>query len=395
MRTRPALLWHRWFGVLGGPWLFLIAATGSLLAFYPEIDRALNPDLLRAPVARAAAEPARIAPMMAEAEARWPGMDARYAVMPRAPDGTVRVRLFRRPDGPGVDGHPRDVYFDPASGAMLGSRVWGEVGLDARRLVPFLYEFHSTLHAGETMAWLLGVLALLWFADHLVSAPIALGTARRWPAAFRVRRSVGGHKRWFDLHRALSMWLLPVTATLAITGASFNLHDEFRAVLDRTSAPARTSADDHPVLDQPFRAPPVDADKALATARAESGGAAAYLVQYDLKRGLWTVPVHDPRDLDRHGARRIVVHARTGRVVEDSHWTQGTMGDAVLAWQFPLHSGQAFGLAGRVLVLLAGLATCSAVVTGYLIWWRKLSARRIHAARHGAAPSFGALQPAE
>ena len=44
MRTRPALLWHRWFGLLGGVWLLVIALTGSVLVFHEEIDHALNPD---------------------------------------------------------------------------------------------------------------------------------------------------------------------------------------------------------------------------------------------------------------------------------------------------------------------------------------------------------------
>ena len=393
MRAGPALFWHRWFGVLGGPWLFLIAATGSLLAFYPELDRALNPDLLSTPIASGSAgERARIAPMMARAEARWPGMDARYAVPPGAPGGTVRVRLFRRPDGPGVDGHPRDVYFDPATGALLGSRVWGEVGLDARRLMPFLYELHGSLHAGETVAWLLGVLALLWFADHFVSAPLALGTARRWRTTLRVRRGVRGHKRWFDLHRATAMWLLPVTATLAFTGMYFNLHAEFRAVLDRLSAPTPAAA--HPALPEPLRAPPVDADRAVALGREHAAGADASLISYDAARGLWTVSVRDARDLDDDGARRITLDARTGRVLTDRHWADGTAGDAVVASQFPLHSGKALGTTGRVLILLAGLSTCSLVVTGYLVWWRKLRARRRRPARSDPAP-IGALQPAE
>ena len=42
MRLRPALvLWHRWFGLLGALWLFLLGATGSILVFYEEIDHGL------------------------------------------------------------------------------------------------------------------------------------------------------------------------------------------------------------------------------------------------------------------------------------------------------------------------------------------------------------------
>jgi uncharacterized iron-regulated membrane protein len=118
------------------------------------------------------------------------------------------------------------------------------------------------------------------------------------------------------------------------------------------------------------------------------------MVFYDVKRGLWTVSVQDSRDLDNDGARRIMLDARTGRIVANRHWADGTPGDTVLAWQLPLHSGQAFGLLGRVLVLLAGIATCSLVVTGYAMWWRKLRARRAHAG-WASSECGGMLQPAE
>jgi len=44
-RWRPALrAWHRWFGLGAALWLLLLALTGSVIAFYDELDRALNPD---------------------------------------------------------------------------------------------------------------------------------------------------------------------------------------------------------------------------------------------------------------------------------------------------------------------------------------------------------------
>ena len=35
---------HRWVGLLAGAWLVVVGLSGSFLSFYPEIDRALNPD---------------------------------------------------------------------------------------------------------------------------------------------------------------------------------------------------------------------------------------------------------------------------------------------------------------------------------------------------------------
>ncbi|MGH7201474.1 MAG: PepSY domain-containing protein, partial [Planctomycetaceae bacterium] len=44
--------------------------------------------------------------------------------------------------------------------------------------------------------------------------------------------------------------------------------------------------------------------------------------------------------------------------------------------QFPLHNGEAFGLAGRWIVFFSGLTPAVLYVTGVTIWWRRRRSRR-------------------
>ncbi len=58
---------------------------------------------------------------------------------------------------------------------------------------------------------------------------------------------------------------------------------------------------------------------------------------------------------------------------------------------YPLHSGQAFGLAGRILICLSGLFTSALCVTGFVIWRKKAAARRASAlAAHACAAKAAA-----
>ena len=50
--------------------------------------------------------------------------------------------------------------------------------------------------------------------------------------------------------------------------------------------------------------------------------------------------------------------------------------DATLAWLHPLHNGEAFGWAGRIVVLLSGLMPWVLGVTGVWRWWHKRRARQ-------------------
>jgi uncharacterized iron-regulated membrane protein len=63
-----------------------------------------------------------------------------------------------------------------------------------------------------------------------------------------------------------------------------------------------------------------------------------------------------------------------------------TAGEALLAWLNPLHSGEAFGEAGRALTCVAGLLSLALGITGWQRWADK---RRAQSATRG-----GRRQPA-
>lgn len=55
----------------------------------------------------------------------------------------------------------------------------------------------------------------------------------------------------------------------------------------------------------------------------------------------------------------------------------GTAGEVFTHWQWPLHSGQAFGMTGRILVFLSRLACPVLFITGVIRWLQKRRAKRI------------------
>jgi len=74
MRTRPAFrFWHRWFGILGGAWLILLAITGCAIAWYDELDGLLNPDLRHATAVAGSAAP--IDAVVASTQEALPGFE--------------------------------------------------------------------------------------------------------------------------------------------------------------------------------------------------------------------------------------------------------------------------------------------------------------------------------
>ena len=151
-RLRPLLvLWHRWFGILAGVWLFVLGATGSALVFYQEIDRGLNPDLWRVEAGRDALP---VADLLAAATAAHPGSYASYADLPNGPRDPAVVFLAPLP-GSGLEiPAGLHVFVDPYTGETLGERVFGAFRIDRRHFAHFLYQLHMDLHLGPTASWL-------------------------------------------------------------------------------------------------------------------------------------------------------------------------------------------------------------------------------------------------
>lgn len=111
---------------------------------------------------------------------------------------------------------------------------------------------------------------------------------------------------------------------------------------------------------------------------------------YDAGRGHYAVEMRGPADLTWYGETTAFVGARDGRVVVVRTPQDRTAGDTFLAWQFPLHSGNIFGLPGRLVVLASGLIT--AWLAGSGLW---LYARRLGRSAPSAKPlSAGSAVPA-
>jgi uncharacterized iron-regulated membrane protein len=74
------------------------------------------------------------------------------------------------------------------------------------------------------------------------------------------------------------------------------------------------------------------------------------------------------------GYREFVIDQYSGELLKVYDSGTGSAGDVLMDWQWPLHSGQAFGWPGRALVFLSGLVCPVLYVTGIIRWLQKRKA---------------------
>lgn len=75
------------------------------------------------------------------------------------------------------------------------------------------------------------------------------------------------------------------------------------------------------------------------------------------------------------GYQDFAIDQYSGQIIKVYTAGTGSAGDVLLDWQWPLHSGHAFGWPGRILVLLVGLACPILYITGVIRWLQKRRAK--------------------
>ena len=380
MSVRGGLLVvHRWLGIGLAAFVVLAGLSGSLLAFHHEIDAFLVPELHRvAPQASRAGFDAAAAKI----ERERPGLVIGYFVLSSDPAASVRVVMNTRAaaeegrlDRKGA--RNAEVYLDPYSGQVLGERHWGEVGAGREHWVPMLYRLHMSLFLQEAGQWITAMVAVLWIAALVMGVILALPRLGLLRKALRVKWQSSRARTFFDVHRAVGLvlgWLLVV---IAFTGMYMNLPPD-------VTEPVLTTFSSFSERPRPIRERGASRDEswhigwdeALSRARqVEPANALAVLGRVE-SRGYYQLRFLAPGDIVDAGTRRVYVSGRDGAVLGRIDELRGTAADLFRIWQFPLHSGQGFGLAGRVTVCVLGFVPLLLAATGLWLWSRRRSLRR-------------------
>lgn len=406
--TRP--FWarmHRCLGLATAVFLALAGLTGALLAFYHELDSALNASVQHVEVR--ALPGLQAGELIERVERQLPGARVSFLALDAVPGQAVRLRMAPWPAGAGKV-QPLgfdEVFADPYTGRVLGKRLWGAVAFDATHLMPFVFKLHRTLQLPDKWGvWLLGIVSLLWMLDCLIGLYLTLPKGRpfwgKWMTAWRIKRAAGAYRITLDLHRAGGLWLWTVLFAIAMSGVYFNLNQQvFRPVVGLFGALTANPNDSLAKRKSPQAAPAIPVDAAIELARqqlpASASGMEPGFVAYLPERGVYRVGFQEAgrgRDAFKLRYEQVYLDGDTGVLKARHGYDSGTAADAFLSWQYPLHSGQILGLPGRILVCVAGLATAMLSVTGIAIWVRKRRAQT-PARRRNATANQATPRPAE
>ena len=375
---------HRWCGLALALLLMFSGLTGSILAFEPELDAWLNPELFRA---QPGGTPLDVDQLIAHVEASDPRLRVSLLRLDDQPGHSVQALVAARP-GPAGRLAPlayNRVFIDPVTGRIQGRRLWGAWTLDRVHALPLIDRLHRTLTLpGRWGNWIMGGAALGWLGLSVLGFCLSLprlGTRQalhrpgpaqpgaqsfwqRWRPAWRIKRGATGYRYAHDLHRAAGLWTLPLALAFALTGVYLNLGNEvFKPVVSLIAPITPAPLDALPPASSVRSGAPLSAVAAIGHARAWLPAAASgyqpWFLSHLPDRGVYRVAFKEPglrEQAFRVRSEQVFIDDRSGALRGLTGYASGQAGDRLLQWQYPVHTGKVLGLAGRVLAAFGGLA---------------------------------------
>lgn len=275
-----------------------------------------------------------------------------------------------------INARTRMVTLDPTTLRVMRDAFWNDT------FFTWIYDLHMNLQLGPPGDIAMGIAALVMIVmllSGLANWALPKGSVS---SKLRFKRRTSSARRIYDIHKLVGLVSLVLVVLCVGTAAMISLPSVFHPMLDAFSSlkkePSVTSAWSE-------GAERISIDDAIAVG----------LNYFPGSRVVWVrVPAgpHEPYDLQmrqpgdpmtRFPRTHLWLDQYTGRVlaVKDPH-TEG-FGDTVLNWLVPLHDGKAFGIAGRVLVMLLGPVIVILFVTGFIRWKQKRMGRARVAERNG------------
>ncbi|MBA1241126.1 PepSY-associated TM helix domain-containing protein [Pseudomonas japonica] len=397
--------WHFYAGLLVAPVMILLAVTGIIYLFKPQLDPLMYPHLLQVEVQEKALSADA---QLARVQETYPGAIVDQYLPPATPDSSAQFVLQ-------VNGATLDLFINPYTGQVLGTQH-GLYNLQA---------IARALH-GELMVGKVGdavvELAAGWGIVLVVSGlylwwPRGNGAAGvLWP---RLRSR--GRTFWRDLHAVVGFWGSLGLLFMLLTGMTWTgiwgkqyaelwnrfptgmfsevplsdvkartLNDAARQTvpwaLETTPMPMSGGAHaehmGHAGANSGPAAPQVGLQGVVETAERAGVHPGYSITLPKTGTGVYTVAVFadDPRnDATLH------IDQYTGQVLVDVRYAQYGLLARATELAVMLHEGKMFGLANQLIVLVVCLMVLLGSVSGLVIWWKRRPAKGLGVPplRHG------------
>jgi len=369
---------HLTAGVTAGVVIFIMSATGALLALQPQILNVLERDVRFVHAVGAS----RLAPQAIIERASAARDGARPTALTLDADPRASALVAFAPSG--------GLYVNPYTGTILG-----EGATTARAFFRTLTDWHRWLgRTGENRASTKAITgaANLAFLGLALSG-LYLWWPRQWTLA-RVRAvtvidpRLAGKARDFNWHNSIGFWSAPVLIVLTLTGVVISYPFASNLVYRLTGSPI-PGAGSGPRVERAdtgaSAGSPASADLLVETASRQMPTWGVMTLRFPPRaNGPVSVTMSDTGYWNPFARSQLTLDARTADMVRWEPYSAMSRGQKLRGWMRFAHTGELGGLAGQIVAGLACVGGAFLVWTGLALAFRRFLAWRSTGVREHA-----------
>jgi len=350
---------HLYLGLVAAIFLVILGLTGAIMAFEGDIDHWMHPSLW----------------YVKTAPATMPEADLIRTVQERlAPARVAAVQIFRQPDLVQLMQMTDRavVYVNPYDGSIQG-RATGPNR--TQRTLAMIHQIHLRLAPDPRSMPSWGAVGkkIISIAGLFLVVLVPTGFLLWW----RTRRAsikLGGSwfRICFDAHHAIGIYAALFLFVAAVTGAliGFDFGEEAIYAMTHSGPPAREKP---PQSTAAPGAQPIAVDKAVEIARGAMPGATVAVIQLPLNpKGAYNVGMRTEETAETVHSR-VTVDQFSGQVLKVIDFRTESPGYRVIRFNRSIHTGDVLGTPTHIVVSLSSLLLVAMVLTGVVIWWKKLA----------------------
>lgn len=373
---------HLYLGLFAGAVFVLIGLTGSLLAFEYPLDEWLNADLMTVNGNQLQNNPVSVDAIVESGLKAIPAMGKPLSLDFPRHSGLAFALWFEQPavDANTLERH--QIFINPYTARVTGQRllidfdrIWRDPFKD------FILRLHYSLGLAYTGMTLVGFIGLGLLFSVLSGLILWWPSSGKFSKALTFKRNSSAERFNFDLHKTFGFYPSFLLIILILTGVYLIFPNYGRGLISVFSPVAEPWPSYQSTISKENGAPLRFSQViAITDARCPDGEYS----RIDFPQNDRDVYLVNKRTLDepnqRHPQRRLWIDQYSGKIIHVQDRSTRTPGDTFVEWLYPLHTGEAFGIAGQLIIMLMGFVPLVLYVTGIKRWLQKRRAANVRTA---------------
>lgn len=374
---------HLWLGLLSSVIIFIVCLSGSIYAFKTQIENLIDSDVVYIKSNNNSSKIA-IDTILNNFENQFGG--ATNITVFKENNKSILVSSFSK-NNIGVS-----AYYNPISGELLGTKNQNSIAF-----FDFILEVHRFLLAGDVGKFINGVAVLMFifllFSGFIIWLPKRINQLKK---SLKIKLDAKFYRVNYDLHRVLGFYSILLLFFISVTGLYVSFHWVKNVVIVGLGGDSIVISDTNIALkaslSSSFNVLFDDLSTKENTVIKQKSDLQTLLIKTDsvLKyNGTKVIQLANENtksiNINKMNTDNLlhfyvpdkIEFSIDGKVRKQELFTNLPLHEQFKLIAKPLHTGEIMGLPSIIIYFLISLVGCSLPITGFIIWFKKISKNNV------------------